>query len=119
MVGGKTRTLEDDGPDFSDRKYLLPSSVLTCQAKYLCLIKFGHGSRSCVGKNIAMLEMSKILPEIIRRFDFEWASRAQSWTTVAGWFWKQSNIELIFRARPTFEGSLMSSEDGMLRNFAT
>lgn len=63
--------------------------------------QFGHGARGCVGKNIAMLEMTKVLPEIIRRFDVKWASGAESWTTVAGWFWKQKDIELTFKPRPS------------------
>lgn len=48
-----------------------------------------------------MLEISKILPEIVRRFDFEWAGGDKSWTTVAGWFWKQRDIDLVFRPRPS------------------
>ncbi|EDU41835.1 CypX Cytochrome P450 [Pyrenophora tritici-repentis] len=32
---------------------------------------FGAGPRVCLGKEVAMLEMHKLLPEIIRRFDME------------------------------------------------
>ena len=32
---------------------------------------FGLGSRTCIGKNISMLEITKLIPELLRRFDFE------------------------------------------------
>jgi cytochrome P450 len=32
---------------------------------------FGMGSRTCIGKNISLLEMSKLVPQLLRRFDFE------------------------------------------------
>lgn len=32
---------------------------------------FGMGSRTCFGKNISLLEMSKVVPLLVRKFDFE------------------------------------------------
>ncbi|KAL4971084.1 cytochrome P450 [Aspergillus stella-maris] len=32
---------------------------------------FGLGSRSCLGKNISLLEMGKLIPQLVRNFDFE------------------------------------------------
>lgn len=31
---------------------------------------FGMGSRSCIGKNISLLEMSKVIPQLLRNFEF-------------------------------------------------
>lgn len=31
---------------------------------------FGMGSRTCIGKNISLLEMSKLVPQLLRKFDF-------------------------------------------------
>ncbi|KEF57032.1 uncharacterized protein A1O9_07222 [Exophiala aquamarina CBS 119918] len=62
-------------------------------------LTFGHGPRGCIGKNIAFLEMSKFVPEVIRRFDVQWASGSKPWTITAGWFWKQRDINLVFRSR--------------------
>jgi cytochrome P450 len=33
-------------------------------------LAFGLGSRTCVGKNISLLEMSKLIPQMLREFDF-------------------------------------------------
>lgn len=32
---------------------------------------FGLGSRTCIGKNISLLEMGKVLPVLVERFEFE------------------------------------------------
>ncbi|APA05859.1 hypothetical protein SS1G_01757 [Sclerotinia sclerotiorum 1980 UF-70] len=32
---------------------------------------FGMGSRTCIGKNISLLEINKLIPQLMRRFDFE------------------------------------------------
>lgn len=33
--------------------------------------QFGAGPRTCIGKNISILEMSKVIPQIVRAIDFE------------------------------------------------
>jgi len=37
----------------------------------LFLIQFGGGSHLCIGRHLALLEMNKILPQLIRRFDIQ------------------------------------------------
>ena len=32
---------------------------------------FGLGSRACIGKNISLLEINKVVPILIRDYDFE------------------------------------------------
>jgi cytochrome P450 len=34
-----------------------------------CLFTFGAGSRTCIGKNISLLEMHKLVPAVLRRFE--------------------------------------------------
>ncbi|KAJ4323746.1 hypothetical protein N0V94_001664 [Neodidymelliopsis sp. IMI 364377] len=34
-------------------------------------LAFGSGVRTCIGKNISLLEMSKVVPQIVRNYDFE------------------------------------------------
>ena len=51
---------------------------------------FGMGSRTCLGKNISLLEMNKVLPELLRRFDFELVDpNVESLESSNRWFVKQ------------------------------
>ncbi|KAH8721512.1 pisatin demethylase [Phaeosphaeriaceae sp. PMI808] len=53
------------------------------------MLAFGAGPRTCLGKNISLLEMKKVIPEIVRRFDFEIVQGDEyKWKTY--WFSKQS-----------------------------
>ncbi|KAF5875927.1 putative cytochrome p450 pisatin protein [Botrytis fragariae] len=59
---------------------------------------FGMGSRTCVGKNISLLEMNKLIPQLVRRFDFELDADVERDGGIVcknRWFVKQQN----FRAR--------------------
>ena len=63
----------------SDRLWLTP-----------CACQFGQGSRTCIGKNISLMEMSKAVPQLIRNFDFvpATASGQPEWRTENVWFVK-------------------------------
>ena len=60
---------------------------------------FGMGARTCIGKNISMLEMSKAIPYIIRKFDFELEKTDQSWKTANYWFVKQLDFNVRVQQR--------------------
>ncbi|KAF2182081.1 hypothetical protein K469DRAFT_588037, partial [Zopfia rhizophila CBS 207.26] len=34
---------------------------------------FGHGFRTCLGKDISLMEISKVVPHILRKYDFHCA----------------------------------------------
>ncbi len=36
------------------------------------LMQFGMGSRTCIGKNISLLEIYKVVPSLLRRFEVSW-----------------------------------------------
>ena len=65
--------------------------------------KFGMGSRTCIGKHVSILEMSKLIPRLIRNFDFELAESLQGpnarWKTSNYWFVKAKDFRVKVTAR--------------------
>ncbi|KAL1863915.1 hypothetical protein Daus18300_008064 [Diaporthe australafricana] len=43
-------------------------------------LSFGGGSRTCLGKNVSLLEMSKLVPQLLMKFDFELTDPSREWT---------------------------------------
>jgi cytochrome P450 len=62
------------------------------------LFTFGAGSRSCVGKNIAMLEMCKFIPELFRRFEMHLVD-PNRYKIQSTWLIYQSGLDVKMRWR--------------------
>jgi len=77
----------------------MSSGPCRSEAPLLILSKqFGAGSRSCIGKNISLLEMTKLVPSLVKRFDFVPADEDGEWKTHSGWFVKQNiNVKVVDR----------------------
>ncbi|KAI0123926.1 cytochrome P450 [Xylariales sp. AK1849] len=64
---------------------------------------FGLGSRTCIGRHISLLEISKLIPRLVRDFDFELAGDlakpGTSWTTENYWFVKPKDFMVQVRIR--------------------
>jgi len=92
------------------------------------MLQFGMGSRTCIGKNISLLEIYKLVPSMLRRFEvcalpphsppvvvvdftrfvlnagiitqqIEFDDPTQEWEITNAWFVKQSNFTTRFRLR--------------------
>ncbi|ETS77432.1 hypothetical protein PFICI_11306 [Pestalotiopsis fici W106-1] len=61
-------------------------------------VPFGLGSRTCIGRHISMLEMSKLIPRLVRDYDFELAQElsgtSSTWSTRNYWFVKPTNFSV-------------------------
>lgn len=55
-------------------------------------IPFGHGSRTCIGKNISLMEISKLIPQLVRMFDLELVSPEAELEIENIWFVKPKNF---------------------------
>ncbi|EEA25525.1 benzoate 4-monooxygenase cytochrome P450, putative [Talaromyces marneffei ATCC 18224] len=58
---------------------------------------FGLGSRTCIGRHISTLEMSKLIPVLVDKFDFEIVSspaKEGDWETENFWFVKPHNLKV-------------------------
>ncbi|KAH6957379.1 cytochrome P450 [Fusarium avenaceum] len=58
------------------------------------LFSFGAGSRTCIGKNISLLEMYKLVPALLRRYKLEFPSSDNNWSLNNAWFVKQNNFNV-------------------------
>ncbi|ETN38114.1 uncharacterized protein HMPREF1541_07738 [Cyphellophora europaea CBS 101466] len=63
------------------------------------LFQFGAGSRTCIGKNISLLEIYKLVPSFLRRFEVEFADPSQDWKLHNAWFVAQRNFNVKFKVR--------------------
>ncbi|KAJ8106217.1 hypothetical protein OPT61_g9684 [Boeremia exigua] len=85
-----------------DARVFRPERWLTSERAQLerNFLAFGAGPRTCLGRNISLMEMSKVLPQIVRAFDFELVPDAEgsgfSWTT--RWFAKP-RLRAVVRRR--------------------
>lgn len=69
------------------------------------LFQFGAGSRTCIGKNISLLEIYKLVPTFLMRFDVEFDEPGREWKLHNAWFVKQLNFYVRFRQRTPSSGT--------------
>ncbi|EXK27496.1 hypothetical protein FOXG_17521 [Fusarium oxysporum f. sp. lycopersici 4287] len=66
-------------------------------------IPFGLGSRTCLGRHISRLEVSKLIPRIIREFNYELdgdlAQKGTKWSTFNYWFVKPKGFMVRISSR--------------------
>lgn len=61
--------------------------------------QFGRGPRTCSGKAITMMEMSKLVPELVLRYNIGLADARHDWTVCNDWFVRQYDFLCTVRAR--------------------
>jgi cytochrome P450 len=69
------------------------------QAKEMdkAIITFGAGNRTCVGKNISLMEMQKLVPQLMRYFEFSLVDQEREWVTLNRWFNTQKGLDVNVR----------------------
>jgi cytochrome P450 len=75
---------------------------LICRSWLCCRLtkndkQFGLGSRTCLGKHISILEMSKVIPRLVQDFDF--VPLRKTWRTENFWFVKPVDFEVRVQRR--------------------
>lgn len=69
----------------SDANEFKPERFLGNDAATTSSFAFGAGTRTCIGKNISILEMSKVIPQIVRKFDLAFVDE-KPWELYTSWF---------------------------------
>jgi cytochrome P450 len=73
----------------------------TIQSLILGVVQFGMGPRICQGKNIALMILNKVIPQLVRRFDFELDGplKDKEWKTLNYWVIKQKDFKCRLKLR--------------------
>ncbi|KAF2228074.1 cytochrome P450 [Elsinoe ampelina] len=82
-----------DANDFRPERWLEDEA----RARYLDSSNMtfgGNGPRTCIGKNIALVEMHKFIAQFIHHFDFELVNPDKPWRITSHWFAMQHEFGL-------------------------
>ncbi|ELR10417.1 hypothetical protein VC83_00506 [Pseudogymnoascus destructans] len=63
------------------------------------MLAFGLGNRSCIGKHVAMMALTKTVGQIVRKFDMEWASEKDEWDTTCRMQVRQTGVVMRLTRR--------------------
>ena len=61
--------------------------------------KFGRGPRSCLGKNVSLMEIKKLIPELVLRFEIDLIDPDREWTVHNDWFVQQRDFRVRLSER--------------------
>ncbi|CAK3813726.1 cytochrome P450 pisatin demethylase [Lecanosticta acicola] len=81
-------------PERWDPQNTAPEQLTRMENYYL---PFGAGSRTCIGKHISHLEMAKVIPELVKRYEFEFLK--EGYECANTWFVKQKEIMVKVKRR--------------------
>ncbi|KAA8907976.1 cytochrome P450 [Sphaerosporella brunnea] len=91
----QTSIFGEDAEDFNPDRWFRPDAANMDSYMF----QFGSGSRTCIGKNVAMAEIYKFLPKLFREYDVNLADPTKEWKEEGAWFVKQTGVEVKFTRR--------------------
>ncbi|KAK6084349.1 benzoate 4-monooxygenase cytochrome p450 [Seiridium cupressi] len=62
-------------------------------------LTFGGGSRICIGRSLALVEVYKLVATLIARYEIELVDPERDWEVTGGWFCRQKGLVCRLRAR--------------------
>jgi cytochrome P450 len=86
----------DDASEFNPERWL--ESEERNSTMQQAILTFGAGTRQCTGRPLAMMEIYKVVPEILRRFEFDLAHSGE-WKTFNATFNMQKGVICKFKRR--------------------
>lgn len=87
-----------DADEFRPERWLEVAGTQAASIMEQNLAAFGFGSRTCIGKNVSLLEINKLVPVLARDFDFVFlnqhgAPERRGYVTVKNdWFVKMPHL---------------------------
>jgi cytochrome P450 len=62
-------------------------------------LTFGAGSRICIGKHIAIMQVFKVVATLVRRYHMELVEPEKEWHVVNSWFVRQTGLKVRLSRR--------------------
>lgn len=93
IVGINPWVVQHDPDIFPNPEAFEPERWLKADSERLinmerAFLNFGAGSRQCIGRNISLIEMRKIIPQLLREFDISMTG-VREWKVRNVWFTQQ------------------------------
>ncbi|KAL0258269.1 hypothetical protein SLS55_007442 [Diplodia seriata] len=63
------------------------------------MLSFGAGRRVCLGKELSLFEIYKVVPTILGRFDFELVDPRKEWELTNSWFVRVKGVDVKIKPR--------------------
>ncbi|KAL8867886.1 MAG: hypothetical protein Q9198_008358 [Flavoplaca austrocitrina] len=86
-----------DADEFRPERWLGQEESVMQMDQYF--LSFGRGPRTCIGKNIALLMLNTLIPELVLRFDFKPMDPEKEWTVYNDTFMYQEGFRVKVRER--------------------
>lgn len=93
-----TRTFGSDADTWNPSRWLSDEERSTKKMEH-AMLAFGAGKRSCLGKNIALLELHKVVAALVVCFDMELVNQDSVWTVRNAWALNQSGVDVWISRR--------------------
>ena len=100
-VTGRDPSIFPDPDEFKPERWLEASEAQFKQMDNILELNFGGGSRRCIGRNISIIEMQKVLPELLRHFTTELTYPDKEWEICNHWFVQQEGVICNLTKRST------------------
>lgn len=113
IVGINSWVVHHDAEIFPDPESFLPERWLEASPDEFkrmeqSIFTFGAGPRTCIGKHIALMEISKVVPELLKNFEITLADPGREWTTQNNWFVQQKGLVCRLKRRDHNQGACCS-----------
>ncbi|EXJ76401.1 uncharacterized protein A1O5_00909 [Cladophialophora psammophila CBS 110553] len=93
-----TAVFGDDASEFRPERWL-ESAERTSFMESGNMTFGGNGPRTCIGRNLALVEVHKFVAQMLRNFDIELANKKTPWRISSYWFCNQLDMKVLIKPR--------------------
>lgn len=98
-VTNRNEEVFPDSEAFKPERWLESLESQVKEMESLLSLNFGAGSRTCLGKHISLIEIHKIVPQLLRTFQVELTYPNKEWHICNHWFVQQEGLACTLTRR--------------------